>query len=344
MKKRSTRALTFLLSVAMTITMSRTPVYAVADDPQPKTGLCEHHPEHTADCGYSEGIGAGACTHEHTDECYIKVDNCIHEHTDECYPQTTEALSDNTNTLSVQEEQAPDACTHTCSEESGCITEQLNCGHEHSEACGYVEGTEGTPCTYVCEICRPQDSDANDEDSSEKEKSAAVERVQAMIDELPNVITEENAVEVEEMLDAIDEEKAKLTEEEAALLDLTRYEKALAALKDLSTSRQAMGKSDDIWETTYNTGTYSTADWDTAFYYTAGSPGSTVRLLRDTTVTKPLQLNGLNFINTNKLLGGEIYLAVLRYTFVRFILRIHLISHFCVPLLIFLEPKWSQIY
>ena len=44
------------------------------------------------------------------------------------------------------------------------------------------------------------------------------------------------------------------------------------------------------------------------------------------------------------LLGGEIYLAVSRYTFVRFILHIHLISHFCVPRINFLEPKWSQIY
>ena len=44
-----------------------------------------------------------------------------------------------------------------------------------------------------------------------------------------------------------------------------------------------------------------------------------------------------------KLLGGEIYLAVSRCTFVHFILHIHLISHFCVPRLKFLEPKWSQI-
>lgn len=45
-----------------------------------------------------------------------------------------------------------------------------------------------------------------------------------------------------------------------------------------------------------------------------------------------------------ELLGGEIYLAVFRCTFVHFILHIHLISHFCVPRLKFLEPKWSQIY
>ena len=45
-----------------------------------------------------------------------------------------------------------------------------------------------------------------------------------------------------------------------------------------------------------------------------------------------------------KLLGGEIYLAVSWYTLVHFIFRIHLISHFCVPHLKFLEPKWSHIF
>lgn len=43
-----------------------------------------------------------------------------------------------------------------------------------------------------------------------------------------------------------------------------------------------------------------------------------------------------------ELLSGEIYLAVSRCTFVHFILHIHLILHFCVPHLKFLEPKWSQ--
>ena len=44
-----------------------------------------------------------------------------------------------------------------------------------------------------------------------------------------------------------------------------------------------------------------------------------------------------------KLLGGEIYLAVSWYTFICFILHIHLILHFCASHLKFLEPKWSQI-
>ena len=29
------------------------------------TGLCEHHPEHTEDCGYTEGTEGAACEHEH---------------------------------------------------------------------------------------------------------------------------------------------------------------------------------------------------------------------------------------------------------------------------------------
>lgn len=43
-----------------------------------------------------------------------------------------------------------------------------------------------------------------------------------------------------------------------------------------------------------------------------------------------------------KLLGGEIYLVVSRYTFVCYILHIHHILHFFVPHPKFLEPKWSH--
>ena len=43
-----------------------------------------------------------------------------------------------------------------------------------------------------------------------------------------------------------------------------------------------------------------------------------------------------------KLLGGEIYPAVSQYTFVYFILHIHLILLFCVLRLKFLEPKQSH--
>lgn len=73
------------------------------------SGLCEHHTEHTADCGYTEGTAEIPCSHEHDESCGGLID--------------------------------PDTCNHT-----------------HDETCGYVPATEGTPCTYVCEICNAQDS------------------------------------------------------------------------------------------------------------------------------------------------------------------------------------------
>ena len=63
-----------------------------------------------------------------------------------------------------------------------------------------------------------------------------VERVQAMIDALPDAeeITEDNAEEVTAQLEAIDEAKAELTDEEIDELDITRYMAAAAALGSLA--------------------------------------------------------------------------------------------------------------
>ncbi len=47
------------------------------------SGLCEHHTEHTADCGYTEGIPEQPCNHEHTDDCYAAVEQCVHTAHDE---------------------------------------------------------------------------------------------------------------------------------------------------------------------------------------------------------------------------------------------------------------------
>ena len=123
---------------------------------QAQSALCEHHPSHDEACGYTEGTEGSPCTHEHDEDCYQLVTECVHEHSPECYP--AESVSENTATPSQPEEAEPMACTHVCSGESGCITEVLDCKHEHDEACGYVPATEGTPCTFVCEVCNPQDS------------------------------------------------------------------------------------------------------------------------------------------------------------------------------------------
>ena len=125
------------------------------------TGLCKHHPEHTEDCGYTEGTEGAACEHEHTEDCYTPVEKCIHKHDESCYPVLEGSVSENTATSSEVEEVQPTECTHECSEESGCITKELSCPHErgkHDDSCGYIPATEGTPCRYTCELCNSQDS------------------------------------------------------------------------------------------------------------------------------------------------------------------------------------------
>ena len=195
-------------------------------------GLCEHHPEHNADCGYTEGTAGTPCGHEHTADCYEEVTNCVHEHDEDCYPE--ESVSGNEATPSGPQKREPTECTHACSEESGCITKELNCQHEHNSECGYSPAAQGTPCGYVCELRGGEDSEKPAAPSNAE--AVTVASVQAMIDALPGAdeITDDNAEGVEEQLEAIDEAKAQLSDEETDELDMTRYAEAAAALGGLS--------------------------------------------------------------------------------------------------------------
>ena len=196
------------------------------------SGLCEHHPEHNADCGYTEGTAGTPCVHEHTADCYEEVTNCVHEHDEDCYPE--ESVSGNEATPSGAQKREPENCPHICDEKSGCITKELNCQHEHDDGCGYSPATAGTPCGYVCELCGSEDSEKLATPSNAE--AVTVASVQAMINALPNAeeITEENAEEVKAQLEAIDEAKAQLSDEETDELDMTRYAEAAAALGALA--------------------------------------------------------------------------------------------------------------
>ena len=172
-------------SAAMTVAAAEEPA---EETPAYTGGLCEHHLEHTEDCGYVEAVEGSPCQHEHTEDCYAAVPAesesvepvcshvhdescgysaptegtpCTHEHTEECFEWVTEcvhehtddcyeesSVSDNTATPSDFKEREL-VCNHECSEESGCITQKNVCQHEHDSECGYSEGTEGTPCTHV---------------------------------------------------------------------------------------------------------------------------------------------------------------------------------------------------
>lgn len=108
------------------------------------SNLCDHHTQHTAECGYAEGCEAAPCSHVHSRDCYTIVE-CGHDCDETCN----------------------DPCTHECTVESGCVTRKLDChhvhgdcgytpgtagapcGHSHNESCGYVAAAEGTPCAYA---------------------------------------------------------------------------------------------------------------------------------------------------------------------------------------------------
>ena len=142
-KKREEKAMRkriFAAFVCLCMLMAFVPSMAYANDTVSVGGLCEHHTQHDSACGYSEGAAETPCGHEHTEDCYTLVTKCVHEHTAECY----------------SEENTEPICGHVCSEESGCITKELNCNHEHDENCGYIPATAGTPCNFVCEICNAQ--------------------------------------------------------------------------------------------------------------------------------------------------------------------------------------------
>ena len=153
--KLKKRIAALLMAGAMVCSTLPVNVLAVESSVQNVGGLCEHHTEHNADCGYTEGSEGTPCNHEHTEDCYTLVTSCVHKHTADCYP--AESVSDNTASPSDAENQEPANCTHECREDTGCIKKELDCKHEHDEACGYSPATEGTPCTYECEACSGQE-------------------------------------------------------------------------------------------------------------------------------------------------------------------------------------------
>ena len=132
------RLLASLLSLVMVLTMLPTAALATGIEDE---GLCPHHTEHTAECGYAAPTEGTPCAHVHTTECY----------------------SD--GTLPAEgEEKTADVCTHV-----------------HDAECGYSEGSEGSPCTFVCSICPveaiiealPADADATPEDVADIEAAQA---------------------------------------------------------------------------------------------------------------------------------------------------------------------------
>lgn len=83
--------------------------------------------------------------------------------------------------------------------------------------------TAATPGTEDSTAESVSDSDAGTQDTgADDEKKAAVQKVQALIDALPETVTVENAESVSAQLEAIDDAMESLTVEQIAELDMTR--------------------------------------------------------------------------------------------------------------------------
>ena len=163
-KRRKKRIISLTMVLALCLTLFPTSALAAEDSGAAIVtgGLCAHHTEHDEACGYVEGTEESPCTHQHSEECYHEVTSCTHEHTPDCYPAedssipedgTTSSEDTETPEATPSEPAEPTACSHVCSEESGCIKQELDCQHEHNEECGYAPAVEGQPCTYVCTLC-----------------------------------------------------------------------------------------------------------------------------------------------------------------------------------------------
>ena len=210
MRKRKKRIYAMLLCICMVLSLISAPVSAAE-------------------------TGEAAGSHEHTSECYTWTEQCTHEHTPECYPQ--DSVSGNEATPSEAKE--PAWCTHVCSEESGCITKELNCQYDSE--------SDSTPATVGTSQGNKTNEDSEREmeaaTPSNAQKAVTVERVQAMIDALPSAeeITEDNAEDVKAQLEAIDEAKAQLSDEELDALDFSRYMEAADTQKAHSSRNRCSG-------------------------------------------------------------------------------------------------------
>ncbi|HJA24766.1 MAG TPA: Cna B-type domain-containing protein, partial [Candidatus Fournierella merdigallinarum] len=167
------RWLAVILCLCM-IFPSAVTLISAAEEPAYTGGPCEHHTEHTAECGYVEAVEGQLCPHVRDENCGYQEPTeeipCAHVHDDscgyqaavaeipcdkECIDEDGDGNIDHQEGCAYQPAMAEQPCTHTHDENCGyqAATDGSPCAHAHNEDCGYVEAVEGQPCTFVCEIC-----------------------------------------------------------------------------------------------------------------------------------------------------------------------------------------------
>ena len=147
------------------------------------------------------------------------------------------AFAQETDAVVEQEEQqeADSAEGQEEQQEAAPVTEQKEAeaaaapGEETSSDKSTTAGE--APDTVESAVESVSDSDAGTQDTgTDDEEKAAVQKVQALIDALPETVTVENAESVGAQLEAIAEAMDSLTEEQIAALNMERFDAICAAL------------------------------------------------------------------------------------------------------------------
>ena len=138
--RKHARGLSLLLCAVLLAGQPGTTIYAegTASDTE---GLCEHHPEHTTECGYVEAVEGHRCEHVHTDGCYTDELICGYDDEDMELAADSDAAHEHT----------PKCYKLDCPHERG----------EHDKDCGYVEAVKGQPCAFVCDECNKKEPEAD---------------------------------------------------------------------------------------------------------------------------------------------------------------------------------------
>ena len=180
------RALAFLLCLCMLSSYLALPGPLAAGLGGAGSGLCPHHTEHDANCGYVEAVAGQPCAHIHDESCgfYASGEESPDANDAEADVQDEDVygVEDDAQVLILDgvEEQGIDTDAHedypVNSEEpeepDAEIAQEPNdevaeeptteaeerpeigiCTHKHDDSCGYEAPSEGYPCEFVCEIC-----------------------------------------------------------------------------------------------------------------------------------------------------------------------------------------------
>lgn len=123
------------MGLAMTLSMvlSQLPAAVLASEAD---GLCDHHPAHTADCGYA---AEGVCSHSCTRDNGCVTLSCTHTHVATCFDAEGKSL-----------------CRHDCGKDASCGQEITVCLHSTHGSCGHEDGENCTFAENGCEDCEKE--------------------------------------------------------------------------------------------------------------------------------------------------------------------------------------------